>query len=156
MNRFRKLALAAGLVFAYPHAADAADYYRVASTSGGNSYSLDAASERHVRGFVQMNLFQREHMGDLVISVMKTMEFDCSGRRSRMIRSIQYGMDGEKIGESVDFHGFSNDVPDSEKLVIERVLGDHALPPSLEGMVLDFVCGSAEHRERYPYVGNLP
>ena len=154
MNRSICLALAA-LACALPLAASAASYYQIAS-AGDDAYYLDVASESHIRGYVRMNLFERKHYGETVISVQKTIEFDCNGRRSREIRSVQFGMDGKKIGESIDFHGFSDDVPDSEKLVMEQVRGDHALPDALEGMALDFVCGSSEYRENYPFVGNLP
>lgn len=154
MNRFRLLALSGALMLACPHVAGAASYYQVAS-AGDDGYYVDVDSERHVKGYVRINLFERKHYADLVIQVMKTMEFDCNGRRSRQIKSVQFGEDGKQIGESVEFHGFSNDVPDNEKFAMERVLGDHALNQPLEGMVLDFVCG-VEDRDDYPFVGNLP
>jgi hypothetical protein len=157
MNRFYLPALTGALISACPQIASADSYYQVASTAGGNGYYIDVDSESHIKGYVRINMFERKRFGDdLVISMMKTMEFDCDGRRSREIRSVQFGMDGKKIGESVDFHGFSNDVPDDEKLVMEQVRGDHALGEPLEGMVLDFVCGSTQYRERHPFVGSLP
>lgn len=155
MNRFHLLALGGALMAAWPHAADAASYYKVAS-AGEDGYYVDVASEHRVKGYVRINLFERKYYSDLMIQVMKTMEFDCGGRRSRQIKTVQFGEDGKQIGESVEFHGFSNDVPDDEKFAMERVLGDHALNQPLEGMVLDFVCGSTEQREMYPFVGDLP
>ena len=151
------LALAAGLVVACPQVAVAASYYKVASTNGGDGYYVDVDSESRPKGYVRINMFERKHYNeDLVISLLLTMEFDCSGRRSRRVKSVQFDKNGEKIGESITFHGFSDDVPDNEKLVQEQVEGDHALSQPLEGMVLDFVCGSTEFRERHPYVGNVP
>ncbi len=156
MNRTSILALALVLASAFPQAADAASYYQIASTNGGDGYYIDVDSEQHIRGFVRIDLFERKHFAETLISLRKTMEFDCSGRRSREIRSVQFDPQGNKIGESIEFHGFSNDVPDEEKLVMEQVRGDHALSERLEGIALDFVCGSREHRENYPFVGNLP
>ncbi|MDR7099818.1 hypothetical protein J2X04_002199 [Lysobacter niabensis] len=149
-------ALAAALASVCPQVAVAASYYEVASNSDGDGYYVDVDSESHPKGYVRVNVFERKHVMDMELSILRTMEFDCSGRRSREIKSVQFGSDGDKIGESISFHGFSNDVPDDEKLVMERVQGDHALQGAVEGMVLDFVCGSSEYRERHPFVGRKP
>jgi hypothetical protein len=152
MKRLSLFALAA----ACPQVAVAASYYKVASAGTRDGYYVDVDSESRPKGYVRINVFERKSLGDLDMAILHTMEFDCSGRRSREIKSVQFGTDGEKIGESISFHGFSNDVPDDEKLVMERVQGDHALQGSVEGMVLDFVCGSSEYRERHPFVGSAP
>jgi hypothetical protein len=156
MKHLSFFALAAALAAACPQVAVAASYYQVASTTGGDGYYVDVDSESRPKGYVRINMFERKHYGEMVISMLRTMEFDCSGRRSREIKSMQFDADGEKIGESVAMHGFSNDVPDDEKLVMEQVRGDHALGQPLEGMILDFACGSTEFRERHSFVGNLP
>ena len=158
MKRFSLASLAAALVAACPQGAVAASYYQIASRGDHDrdGYYVDVDSESQPKGYVRINVFERKHFMDMEMSILHTMEFDCSGRRSREIKSVQFGEDGDKIGESISFHGFSDDVPDDEKLVMERVQGDHALQGAVEGMVLDFVCGSSEYRERYPFVGRKP
>ena len=159
MKQFRKFALAAALTL--PLAANAGAYYKVAGKANdlgtGSGVFVDADSEVRIGQYVRMDVFERDRYGEsITISVRKTVEFDCSGRRSRMIRSVQFGNDGKVIGSSIDFKGFSNDIPYGKKTAIEQVAGDHAFEQPIEGFILDFVCGTSDFRKQHPLVGNLP
>ena len=160
MHRISLTALVAAIALAYPLAAHAMSYYKIAGNDKGNGLYIDTDSETRIGAYVRMDVFEIKHMSFMehavTTRVRRTVEFDCSGRRTRMISSVQYDDAGKQIGSSITFPGFSDDVPGKPNTLSVMAGGDHVLQPPEEDWALDFACGSAQHRDQYTNVGKLP